>query len=191
MIKADPQICAIYSINQSCSEHRTLLVSLRTVLWMSKYLIAAGSGKYYAFELTWLKSMKAAGSYQWDLLFKGPLGIKANPDSCCVRTLVRQCLLCAGRAGMLNRAGFFSQINVEPCPRASFFSATQMWSFLWFHQFVVRLLIEWALVQIIIWCSGYNYGYSDFHFPLLITQHAIQNMFGTDTWAASAKCASA
>lgn len=152
---------------------------------MDKCLIAAGLGKYYTFEFTWL-------SLDWINEICCSLSVRSAVQSSIRNKSKSRLPLCEDigqcRQGWdVEQGWFFSQINVEPCPWASLFSVAQMWGFVWFNQCVVRLLTERALMQIIIWYSGYNYGYSDFHLPLLTTQHARQNTIGTDTWAASAK----
>lgn len=87
-------------------------------LLISKCLIAASSGKYLS-SLDWINEICCSLSAQF--VIQSPLGIKTNPVSWCVSTLVSQCLLTMDR---FERCYFKRKpvlLNVEPSSWGSLF----------------------------------------------------------------------
>lgn len=87
-------------------------------LLISKCLIAASSGKYLS-SLDWINEICWSLSAQF--VIQSPLGIKTNPVSWCVSTLVSQCLLTMDR---FERCYFKRKpvlLNVEPSSWGSLF----------------------------------------------------------------------
>lgn len=87
-------------------------------LLISKCLMAASSGKYLS-SLDWINEICCSLSAQF--VIQSPLGIKTNPVSWCVSTLVSQCLLTMDR---FERCYFKRKpvlLNVEPSSWGSLF----------------------------------------------------------------------
>lgn len=118
MIKAYSEICAIYTVNQSCSVPHFPHFFKCFFLLISKCLMAASSGKYLS-SLDWINEICCSLSAQF--VIQSPLGIKTNPVSWCVSTLVSQCLLTMDR---FERCYFKRKpvlLNVEPSSWGSLF----------------------------------------------------------------------